>query len=847
MSMNNKGDDCYFFYYSTCSKGDSCPFRHCEAAMGSEIMCSLWQENRCFRNVCKFRHMEIKKNRKEIACYWETQPGGCQKPHCAFHHEKSRMIDGMYVPPDKGQAMKKEIEDEPPLEDRAPSLPVPASNATNPQLRGVIKSETQESVPSPTHPPVVINPVDDEDDEDDQISEEGDEVSSVSPQKRMSPSKDDSLNFGIQTLEEIRLRKALKANLKKSGYPSSNGAGTEKENIRFLRLQAAVTTKTEFPAFEDPGKRKITDRLGKRIHKEDIPVEPQLKVSLAKRLGGFVDSPQDTDLPPQAVRPVHERLGTTPDLAAPKSPKIEPKPSEDIRIKTLEEIRQEKAAKSQTQRKGVRLVSELPTKTLTSAQKSNRPVSGSQVKTFSEILHEKKKLKEEKTTGPKEEGSSSEKGEVSAQAGAGKVAAPAEEVRVKTLEEIRREKAARMQAQVQETTSDNTPSSSDVALKRRILRVGKNTAATPATNSSLKKQPDSEAKTDRVAESVAASGKPDSSSQSVTVKSFEEIMREKKLRKQQEMQANKLEQPDQKPTLTPSEEKPPATVRPRITGPPASPPSQEPSNPAKLPIQQRLGLKSQTATSVPRVLPQKTPAEQQAKKSSPAPSPKKLRLSPAEDPPVQMSEVATSPDIHLQEPQTEKTQEAPKTSPCKTVETKVRPKLNVKPSVMKPTTQVKLGQKRKAAGSHGSAVAAVKPLNAVPVSETEPAVSSETEPPCKRKELSAPVCSSEVGSSTQEISFVTEEPSIPKKTAFSGTGPVSVPQSPVIRTPASRARRSSVVSARTAATPAANSSVDDFEDLLDEFTDDKLEDEMQLDPGMGEDDLLLELSEMIDS
>lgn len=758
------------------------------------------------------------------------------------------MIDGMYVPPDKGQAVRKENEDEAPLEDHAPSIPAPTSNPTNPQLRGVIKSETQESVPSPTHPPVVINPVDDEDDEDDQISEEGEEVSSVSPRKLKSPSKDDSLNFGIKTLEEIRLRKALKANLKRSGYPSSNGAGTEKENIRSLRLQAAVTTKSEFPAFEESGKRKITDRLGKRNNqKEDIPVDRdlQLKGSLAKRLGGFVDSPQNTDLPPQAVRPVYERLGTSPDVAAPKSPNSEPKPSAEIRIKTLEEIRQEKAAKSQSQRKGARLVTELPTKTLSSTQKPNRPVSGSQVKTFSELLHEKKKLQEEKTApvaaGSKEGGTSSEKGGAPPQAAAGKAAAPAEEVRVKTLEEIRREKAARMQAQVQETTRDNTSVSTDVALKRRILRVGKNSAATPpaTTTTSLKKQPDSETKLDHVAESVATSGKPDSSSQSVTVKSFEEIMREKRLRKQQEMQANQPEQPDQKQAPAPSEEKPPAAVRPRITGPAASPPPHEPPNPAKLPVQQRLGLKSQTAPSVPRVLPQKSSAELQAKKSSPAPSPKKLMPSPSVDPPVQVSEVAASPDIHLQEPQAEKTQEAPKTSPSKAVETKVRPKLNVKPSVMKPTTPVKLGQKRKAAGSHGSAVAAVKPLNAVP--------SSEIEPPCKRKELSAPVCSSEVGSSTQEILLVTEEPIIPRKTASSATGPLSVPQSPVIRTPASRARRSSVVCARAAAAPAANSSVDDFEDLLDEFTDDKLEDEMQLDPGMGEDDLLLELSEMIDS
>lgn len=90
-AMSDRGDDCYFYYYSTCSKvsvwvthssehaccvpfgakhwlwflftstwqGDSCPFRHCEAARGNEIVCNLWQEGCCFRSVCKFRHMEI--------------------------------------------------------------------------------------------------------------------------------------------------------------------------------------------------------------------------------------------------------------------------------------------------------------------------------------------------------------------------------------------------------------------------------------------------------------------------------------------------------------------------------------------------------------------------------------------------------------------------------------------------------------------------------------------------------------------------------------------------------------------------------------------------------------------
>lgn len=72
--------------------------------------------------------------------------------------------------------------------------------------------------------------------------------------------------------------------------------------------------------------------------------------------------------------------------------------------------------------------------------------------------------------------------------------------------------------------------------------------------------------------------------------------------------------------------------------------------------------------------------------------------------------------------------------------------------------------------------------------------------------------------------------------------------SPVIKTPTqTRPRRASVASARATVSAGNSSTLDDFEDLLDEFTDDRLEDEIELDPGKGEDDLLLELSEMIDS
>ncbi|XP_041327549.1 zinc finger CCCH domain-containing protein 11A-like, partial [Pyrgilauda ruficollis] len=90
------------FLLNSCEfQGDSCSFRHCEAALGSETVCTLWQEGRCFRNVCRFRHMEIDKKRSEIACYWENQPGGCQKHNCAFHHTKGRYVDGLFLPPSK--------------------------------------------------------------------------------------------------------------------------------------------------------------------------------------------------------------------------------------------------------------------------------------------------------------------------------------------------------------------------------------------------------------------------------------------------------------------------------------------------------------------------------------------------------------------------------------------------------------------------------------------------------------------------------------------------------------------------------------------------------------------------
>ncbi|XP_049688845.1 LOW QUALITY PROTEIN: zinc finger CCCH domain-containing protein 11A-like [Accipiter gentilis] len=239
--MSKQGDDCYFYFYSTCDKGDSCSFRHCAAALGSERVCRRWQEGRCFKPTCRLRHMEVDKKRSEIPCYWENQPAGCQKSNCAFHHTKGRYVDGRFFPPSKTTLPSPPEPAEDDVKMAQASLQqntLSVQSSPTPQLRGVMKVESSEKVPSPTHPqPVVISAADDDEDGfyfglSEQLSEEGGETKTpvqqpatqahsgsriISTGKRRADTKqEDNLNFGIKTLEEIKLEK-LKEKTKPKG------------------------------------------------------------------------------------------------------------------------------------------------------------------------------------------------------------------------------------------------------------------------------------------------------------------------------------------------------------------------------------------------------------------------------------------------------------------------------------------------------------------------------------------------------------------------------------------------------------------------------------------------------
>uniref|UniRef100_A0A8B9T373 C3H1-type domain-containing protein n=1 Tax=Anas platyrhynchos TaxID=8839 RepID=A0A8B9T373_ANAPL len=449
--MSKQGDDCYFYFYSTCTKGDKCAYRHCKAALGNETVCKLWQEGRCFRNVCRFKHMEIDKKRSEIPCYWKNQPGGCQKANCAFHHAKGRYIDGQFLPPSKTTLPS-------PPESADDDLKVAQMSLQQKKLS--VQSNHSPQLRGPTHPPVVINAADDDEDDDDQLSEEGEETKTpvqqpaaegknglrvISTRKGSSPTtkQEGNLNFGIKTLEEIKSQKMKEKN-KRHGEGSSRSSlrpvdsmifpAPEKENVWTVVRTVTLSSKKGDEPVVRPD---LADRQGKRKTSVDDVSTLLVKRSLAERLGKKVEAPGNADKAPKRDT----------GKAA--------KPMGEIHVKTLEEIRREKALqRRETQAKAK---AEGHGKTEDSSAGA-RPAHAGRIKTFSEALSEKKnnRLVEEKKkageshTKSKIQGESKKELPLSgpskgqAKEPAGKVK-PEGEVRVKTLEEIKREKALRMQ------------------------------------------------------------------------------------------------------------------------------------------------------------------------------------------------------------------------------------------------------------------------------------------------------------------------------------------------------------------------------------------------------------------
>nr|Q5REG6.1 RecName: Full=Zinc finger CCCH domain-containing protein 11A [Pongo abelii]CAH89841.1 hypothetical protein [Pongo abelii] len=811
--MPNQGEDCYFFFfYSTCTKGDSCPFRHCEAALGNETVCTLWQEGRCFRQVCRFRHMEIDKKRSEIPCYWENQPTGCQKLNCAFHHNRGRYVDGLFLPPSK--TVLPTVPESPEEEVKASQLSVQQNKLSvqsnpSPQLRSVMKVESSENVPSPTHPPVVINAADDDEDDDDQFSEEGDETKTPTLQPTpevhnglrvtsvrkpaVNIKQGECLNFGIKTLEEIKSKK-MKEKSKKQGEGSSGVSslllhpepvpGPEKENVRTVVRTVTLSTKQG----EEPLVRlSLTERLGKRKFSAGGDSDPPLKRSLAQRLGKKVEAPEaNIDKTPkraQVSKSLKERLGMSADPnnedATEKVNKVG-----EIHVKTLEEILLERASQKRGELQ-TKLKTEGPSKTddSTSGARSSSTI---RIKTFSEVLAEKKHRQQEAERQKSKKDTTCIKLKTDSEikktvvlppivASKGQSEEPAgktksmQEVHIKTLEEIKLEKALRVQQSSESSTS--SPSQHEATPgARRLLRIAKRTGMKEEKNLQEGNEVDSQSSIRT--EAKEASGETTGVDiTNIQVKRCE-TMREKHMQKQQERE---------KSVLTP------------LRGDVASCNTQVAEKPV--------------LTAVPGITRHLT-------KRLPTKSSQKVEV-----------EISGIGDSVLNVKYAAQTLEK---------RGKAKPKVNVKPSVVKVVSSPKLAPKRKAVEMHPAVIAAVKPLSSSSVLQ---------EPPAKKAAVAVvPLVSEDKSVTVPEAENPRDSLVLPPTQSSSDSSP------PEVSGPSSSQMSMKTRRLSSASTGKPQLSVeDDFEKLIWEISGGKLEAEIDLDPGKDEDDLLLELSEMIDS
>ncbi|KAG3258337.1 zinc finger CCCH domain-containing protein 11A isoform X2 [Ictidomys tridecemlineatus] len=793
--MSNQGEDCYFFFYSTCTKGDSCPFRHCEAALGNETVCTLWQEGRCFRQVCRFRHMEIDKKRSEIPCYWENQPMGCQKLNCAFHHNRGRYVDGLFLPPSK--TVLPTVSESSEEEVKTSQLTVQQNKLSvqsnpSPQLRSVMKVESSENVPSPTHPPVVINAADDDEDDDDQFSEEGDETKTPTLQPTpevhnglrvtsarkpgVNLKQGECLNFGIKTLEEIKSKK-MKEKSKKQGEGSTGVSslllqpqpipGPEKENVRTVVRTVTLSNKQG----EEPLVRlSLTERLGKRKFSMGGDNDPPLKRSLAQRLGKKVEAPETNF----EKTPKKERVNK----------------AGEIHVKTLEEILLERASQKRGELQ-TKLKTEVPSKVDDSIS-GTRSSSTIRIKTFSEVLAEKKHRQQETERQKSKKDATCIKLKTDSEVKKAVVLPPIviskgqseepagrtksmQEVHIKTLEEIKLEKALRVQQNTESSTSSQ-PHPEPASGSRRILRITKRTGM----KEEKKLEEGSEVASQTSATGAEANEAPDETMgidiTKIPVKKCE-TMREKHMQKQQERGGSQKE----KSVLTP------------LRGDSASCNTQVVEKPV---LTAMSGLPRQLTKRLPTKLSQKVEVETSGIGDS------ILNVKCA----------------------------------AQTLEKrgKAKPKVNVKPSVVKVVSSPKLAPKRKAVEVHPSVIAAVKPLSSSSVLQESPAK--------KAAVAVVPLLSEDKPITMPETEKPRDSFVLPPTQSSSDSLPpeVSGPSSSQMVT---KPRRLSCAS--TGKPPL--SVEDDFEKLIWEISGGKLEAEIDLDPGKDEDDLLLELSEMIDS
>lgn len=273
--MPKDSSDCYYFFNSSCSKGDDCSFRHCEAALGSETVCVFWKSGSCVRPDCRFRHAIVRPSdaptdRSRTPCYFESQPGGCQKSNCHFRHRNQQKQAG------SGDTT---------LSDSMPDAT--DVSVTNRSTAGLQAEETAALIPKETVPDTV-----------EQVSIDvtsNEEESDTEDEKRQRSGKQTHAADGIvvKSLEQIRMERVFKQGDMGSNSGQKRQSGGEevvrdKSQTKRVRL---IRTRTERPANGHQQDQVTEEKTGAPFLSDDL-----LTDLLDTENGDPIDCGKDDDI-----------------------------------------------------------------------------------------------------------------------------------------------------------------------------------------------------------------------------------------------------------------------------------------------------------------------------------------------------------------------------------------------------------------------------------------------------------------------------------------------------------------------------------------------------------------------
>ena len=214
--MSRSNADCYFFFNSTCTRGQECLFRHCDAALGSETVCLFWKSGNCVRPDCRFRHSDAPGDRSRRSfCFFESQSGGCQKPSCPFRHRSRQGAASVTAEAEVTSGSS-------------------SSNSAKQPLEGSLQTHcSSESTAPHTNKSISFHLVnDDESDVDEDKKSEQTVVRSVG-----------ASTIEVKTLEQIRMERVFKHGKSKEASSvlahkrcSKGGEAEEKNSCKRVRL-----------------------------------------------------------------------------------------------------------------------------------------------------------------------------------------------------------------------------------------------------------------------------------------------------------------------------------------------------------------------------------------------------------------------------------------------------------------------------------------------------------------------------------------------------------------------------------------------------------------------------------